>query len=80
MRSLLDRRRGWLRSAKARIVTPPVHSDLLGLIDGADEKSNLDCEELDVGEIDLDIADDDEALVEHAIQNVDQTIGARRGY
>jgi hypothetical protein len=25
-------------------------------------------------------ADHDEALVEHAIENVDETVGARRGY
>jgi hypothetical protein len=77
---VLDSRRGWLRSAKAWVVTPPVHSDLLGLVDGADEKPDLDGEELDVGEVDLDVADHDEALVEHAIQNVDKTIGTRRGY
>jgi hypothetical protein len=77
---VLDSRRGWLRSAKARIVTPPVHSDLLGLVDGTDEKPDLNGEELDVGEVDLDVADYDEALVEHAIQNVDKTIGTRRGY
>jgi hypothetical protein len=77
---VLDSRRSWLRGAKTWIVTPPVHSNLLGLVDGADEKPDLDGKELDVGEVDLDVADDDEALVEHTIQNVDQTIGARRGY
>ncbi len=57
-------------------MAPPVHSDLFGFVDRADEKANLDGEKLDVGEVDLDVADDDEALVEHAIENVDQTIGA----
>ena len=66
--------------AQSRIGLPPVESDLLGLVDRANEKSNLYSEELDVGEVDLDVADDDEALVEHAIENVNQTIGARRGY
>jgi len=61
-------------------MAPPVHSDLFGFVDRADEKANLDGEKLDVGEVDLDVADDDEALVEHAIENVDQTIGARRRY
>ena len=59
---------------------PPVQSDLLGFVDRADEKANLDGEKLDVGEIDLDVADDHEPLVEHAIEDIDQTIGARRGY
>jgi hypothetical protein len=53
---------------------------LFGLVDRADEKTDLDGQELDVGEIDLDVADNDEALVEHAIQNVDKAIAARRGY
>ena len=67
-------------SAQARIRFPPVESDLLGLVDRANEKSHLDGEELDVGEVDLDVADHDEALVEHAIENVDETVGTRRGY
>jgi len=70
----------WRESAQAGIGAPPVHPDLLGLVDGANEKAYLDREELDVGEVDLDVADYDEALVEHAIQNVDKTIGTRRGY
>jgi hypothetical protein len=61
-------------------MAPPVQSDLFGFVDRTDEKANLDSEKLDVGEVDLDVADDNEALVEHAIQNVDQTVGARRGY
>jgi hypothetical protein len=65
---------------KPRVCPPPVHSDLLSLVDGADEKANLNSEELDVGEIDLDVADYDEALVEHTIEDVNQTVGARRGY
>src|SRR3979411_1296645 len=66
--------------AQSRICPPPVHSDLLRLVDGADEKADLNREELDVREIDLDVANHDEALVEHAIEDVDETIGARRGY
>ena len=66
--------------AQSRVCPPPVHSDLLCLVNGADEKANLNGEELDVGEIDLDVADHDEALVEHTIEDVDETVGARRGY
>jgi hypothetical protein len=57
-------------------MAPPVQPDLFGLVDRADEQTNLDGEKLDVCEIDLDVADDHEALVEHAIQNVDETIGS----
>jgi len=67
-------------SAQARISFPPVEADLLGLVNRANEEPDLDGEELDVGEVDLDVADHDEALVEHAIENVDETVGTRRGY
>jgi hypothetical protein len=66
--------------AQSGISLPPVESDLFGLVYRANEKANLNREELDVGEVDLDVADHDEALVEDAIENVDETIGARRGY
>jgi len=61
-------------------VPPPVQSDLLGFVDGADEKTNLDGEKLDVGKIDLDVADNDETLVEHAVENIHQAVAARRRY
>jgi hypothetical protein len=66
--------------AQSGIGPPPIHSYLLCLVDRADEEANLNREELYVGEIDLDVADHDEALVEHAIEDVDETVGARRGY
>ena len=66
--------------AQTWICSPPIEPDLLGLVDRADEKPDLNGEELDVGEVDLDVADNDEALIEHAIENVDETVGARRGY
>jgi len=59
---------------------PPVQSDLLGFVDGADEKTNLDGEKLDVGKIDLDVADNDETFVEHAVENIHQAVAARRRY
>jgi hypothetical protein len=61
-------------------VTPPVHAYLLRLVDGADQQTNLDCEKLYVGEVDLDVADYDKAFVENAIEDVNQPIGTRRGY
>jgi hypothetical protein len=72
--------RGLRSRAQSRIGPPPIHSYLFRLVDRADEKANLNGEKLDVGEVDLDVADHDEALVEHAIEDVDETIGARRGY
>jgi len=66
--------------AQARIGLPPVKTDLFCFIDRADEETDLNGEELDVGEVDLDVADNHEAFVEHAIEDVDQSISARRGY
>jgi hypothetical protein len=53
---------------------------LLRLVDGADEQTYLNREKFYICEVDLDIANYDKALVEHAIENVDEPIGARRGY
>jgi len=66
--------------AQARVRPPPIHSDLFRFVDRTDEKANLNSEELDVGEVDLDVADNDQALIEHAIENIDEPIAPRRGY
>jgi len=66
--------------AQSRIGLPPVESDLLGLVDRANEKSNLYSEELDVGEVDLDVSNHHQALVENAVENIDETVGTRRAY
>ena len=59
------------------IVPPPVESDLFGLVDGAHHQSNPDGEQLDFGDRNLDIAGDDQALVEDAIEDVDQAACTR---
>ena len=64
-------------SRQARIGSPPVQSDLLGLIDRTDEQPDLNGQQLDVRQVDLDIADDDEAFVEDSVENVDQAVRAR---
>ena len=61
-------------------MAPPVQSDLLGFVYRAYQKTYLDSEQLDVGEVDLDVADHYEPLVEHAIENVNQSVAARRRY
>jgi len=57
-------------------MTPPVQTDLLGLVDRAHEQPNLDREQLDVREVDLDVAGNHEPLVEHPIEDVDETVAA----
>src|SRR5438105_2669102 len=42
--------------AQAGIVAPPIQSDLLRLVDGADQQSYLNRQQLDVREVDLDVS------------------------
>jgi hypothetical protein len=65
-----------LIGGQPRIVPPPIEANLFGLVDGADEETNLNGEELDVREVDLDVTRDDETLVEHSIEDVDQPVTA----
>src|SRR3954469_11010080 len=51
---------------------PPVKANLLGLVDRANQQTNPDREEFDFGERHFDVARDDEAFVEHAVQDVDE--------
>src|SRR5438093_10662040 len=64
---------------EAYVVAPPVEPNFLRLIDRAHQQANLDGQQLDVGQRDLDVARDDEPLVEHAIENVDQVRPGARG-
>src|SRR4051812_13037550 len=62
------------RRGQPRIVAPPVQTDLLRLVDGAYQQANLNGEQLDVRQVDLDVTGDDKPLVEHPVQNVDETV------
>ena len=57
------------------IVLPPVEPDLLRPGDGAKDHPNAHCEELDLGDRDANVAGDGKALVEHAVENVDDAAG-----
>src|SRR5690349_12491418 len=59
-----------------RVVSPPVQSDLLGLVDRTHQQPHLNREQLDVGEIDLDVASNHQPFVQHAVENLDQTVTA----
>ena len=54
------------------IELPPVETDLLRLVDRADQQTNSNGEELDLGKRNLDVSCDDEAFVEDTIENVDK--------
>ena len=58
------------------IVLPPVEPDLPRLVDGADDQPDADCEELDFGDRDANVAGDGKSLVEHAVENIDDATGA----
>ena len=72
--SLIGRQRGGAGHRQPRVVAPPVQSDLFGLVDRAHEQSDLNRQQLDVREIDLDVASDDEPLVEDTVEDVDQAV------
>jgi len=60
------------------IVPPPIEPDFLRFVEGADEKTNPDGEELDFGKGDLDVSRDHKPLIEHPVEHVDQSGGAVR--
>ena len=62
------------------VVPPPVEADLLGLVERADEQPDPDGEQLDFGQRHLDVAGDDQPLVEHAIEHVDEPGRAMVGW
>src|SRR2546423_957168 len=55
---------------QVRVVAPPVQADLLGLVNRADEQTDLERQKLDVRQRDLDVARDDQPLVEDAVEHV----------
>src|SRR5688572_1224082 len=65
-------------SRQPRIMAPPVQPDLLRFVDRAHEETHLDREQFDIREIDLDVTGDHQALVQHAVENLDQPVTARR--
>ena len=52
---------------QVRIVAPPVQPYLLGLINRADEQTNLQRQQFDVGERHFDVACDDQPLVKYPV-------------
>jgi hypothetical protein len=79
--SILDVGQLWrARHAESRVMPPPVEADLLRLVDRANEQPDLDRDQLDVGEVDLDVAGDDEAFVQHTVEDIDQAVRPRRIY
>src|SRR6185436_3580669 len=58
-----------------RVGAPPVHADLLGLVDRAHDEADTDGEELDLGQGDADVPGDQEPLVEDAVQDVHEPGG-----
>src|SRR5205085_5898553 len=67
------------RGAERRVRLPPVDPHLLGAVDGGDEQTQLDRQQLDVEQVDLDVARDDDALVEHTLEDVREAAGSGRG-
>ena len=75
---MLARRRASRTGGQIAIVPPPVQPDFLRFVEGANEKTNPDGEELDFGQGDLDVSRDHKPLIEHPVEHVDQSRGAVR--
>src|SRR5438067_3660126 len=58
---------------KVMIGTPPIEPDLLSLVDRTDQQTNADREQLDFRKRNLDVAGDDKALVQHAVEYFDES-------
>ena len=66
------RRQRLLARRQMVIELPPVEADLLGLVDRADEQPDPDRQQLDFRQRHLDVAGDDEPLVEDPVEHVDE--------
>src|SRR5882672_1854195 len=58
------------------VVLPPVEADLLRLVDRTDQQPDADGQQLHFRDGNFDVAGDDEAFVEDAIEHVDQATAA----
>lgn len=54
---------------------PPVDAHFLRLVDGGDQETQLDGQQLDVEKVDLYVACDDDALVEYPFKDVGEIRG-----
>src|SRR5262245_3977106 len=69
-----------LPATEERVAFPPVDPHLTRLVGRRDEQAQPDREELDVEQIDLDFARDDDALVEDALEDVGELSRLRSGH
>jgi hypothetical protein len=67
-----------LEPVQRRVRLPPIDPHLARTVDRRDQQPELDREQLDVEQVDLDVACDDDALVEHALEDVGE-VGAVGG-
>src|SRR4051812_12826206 len=63
-----------------RVGLPPVDAHLAGPVDGRDQQPELDGQQLDVEQVDLNVPGDDDALVEHPLEDVGQAGSVRSGH
>src|SRR4051794_33169620 len=78
---LLERRPTLFRveALQRRVALPPVDAHLTGAVDRGDQQPKLDRQQLDVEQVDLDVAGDDDALVEHPFEDVREVVVRARG-
>jgi hypothetical protein len=54
------------------VVHPPIQADLACLVERTHDQPNPDGQQLDVGERDLDVAADEQPLVEDPVEDLDE--------
>ena len=64
-------------SGQSGIAPPPVQADLFRFVDRADEQPNLNRQQLDICQVDLDVARDDEPFVQDTVEDIDQAMRSR---
>jgi hypothetical protein len=60
-----------------RIVLPPIHPDLFGLIDRTHQQADSNREQLNVRQRNTHVARDHQSFVENTIQNINQISSSR---
>src|SRR5215207_3451265 len=64
-------------AAQGGVGLPPADAHFLRLVDRRDEQPEPDRQQLDVEQVDLDVAGDDDALVEHPLEHVGEAVLVR---
>ena len=60
---------------KVTVIFPPVNAHFLGLVNRGDQQADFDGQQVNIGDLNADIAGNHNALVEHPLQDIGQISG-----